>query len=464
MNNFNTTINAPLRNSLNLDKIDLKEKTPTINEKIVNLENKEDIISQIKSNTYKNKKVLGLEIDYVNNTFKRLQGAKSLNSGSDFNNFNMYGGRKRCIVDFTGHIKKFITSKDAVKNEMVMVYQPAFYYLRVPIITTKTDAGIRIDKEHIYVADKQYPGFKLHPAFYDKNGNEVKYILRAAFESCAYRTKNNTVELEDNQNIDLINDKLISTISAIPISGLKQNFSIDRARAMAKNNGEGWNISTLENVSVDQILMVIEYGTINIQKGFNLGCVQVDSAKGYNNASVTGSTLSLQNESGQAAFTTNKQDKIRVYTEQGKCAISYRGVENPYGNMWQFINGLTVTKGELKYNDKIINFKIPTNEDWIQAFGYDEDFDWVFLPISANFVNSSLLTIGDYMYAKNDDKTYNCVVGGCARAKTYGGLFCYGFEAAQHSGNYSARIMHTPTANSPVEKDNYQMWLKENNI
>jgi aspartate 1-decarboxylase len=66
------------------------------------------------------------------------------------------------------------------------------------------------------------------------------------------------------------------------------------------------------------------------------------------------------------------------------------------------------------------------------------------------------------MFAKNDSKTYNCVVGGAAHSKNYSGLFCYGLEASEHSRNYSARVVHIPEANSIIEKDNYQLWLISN--
>ena len=109
------------------------------------------VITQIISGTYNNPEIVGLEADYANKTFTRLQGAKGLTAGNDFDKFTMFGGRKRCIVDAQGNITRFLTDDDTIEtvaNQRVMVYQPAFYYLRVPLSTTKTANGFKINKEH----------------------------------------------------------------------------------------------------------------------------------------------------------------------------------------------------------------------------------------------------------------------------------------------------------------------------
>lgn len=74
-----------------------------------------------------------------------------------------------------------------------MVYQPKFYYLVCPVVYDRqeTGYGYHLRKANYYVSETQRAGFKLHPAFYDKNGNEVDYILMSAYEGCIYDTSAN---------------------------------------------------------------------------------------------------------------------------------------------------------------------------------------------------------------------------------------------------------------------------------
>ena len=44
------------------------------------------------------KSIIGLQVDYENRTFTRLESAFGLSAGSDFDKFEMFGGRKRCNV------------------------------------------------------------------------------------------------------------------------------------------------------------------------------------------------------------------------------------------------------------------------------------------------------------------------------------------------------------------------------
>lgn len=63
--------------------------------------------TQMASGTYTPVSAIGVEIDYDNRTVLRAQEAIGLLSGSDFDNYSMYGGRKRCIVNNNGEIVAF---------------------------------------------------------------------------------------------------------------------------------------------------------------------------------------------------------------------------------------------------------------------------------------------------------------------------------------------------------------------
>lgn len=424
----------------------------------------EDIIlTQIIAGTYQNNNIIGLEIDYVNKVFTRLQGAKNKTAGHDFDSYTMLGERKRCLVNEDGSIIRFLTASDTIEDiadKRIMVYQPPCYFMRVPLSTTTTANGIKINKEQIYLSDTKYAGFELHPIFKDKDGNEVKYILLPAYESGTLRANGEFVK-NDSQDINFSTDKLVSIVNTKPISGYTQNFTYDAAQQMAENNGEGWQLTDLRFESLHQMLMSIEYGSMNLQNTFDLGLSRVNISGEVNISSISGSTHSLLNESGRAESTTNiTNGATNVYNEEGKCAISYRGLENPYGNIWRFIGGVEVKSRVLSYNGEEIDFKLPTVPGWISAFGYDENYKWAFLPIECE--GNSSLPVGDYSHLTNNTTINSGLAGGLISSQDNCGPFYYGFNVTKANYHYrsdSARIMHIPTAGSAIELNNYRAWI-----
>ena len=421
------------------------------------------ILTQIIAGTYQNENIIGLEIDYINKTFTRLQGAKNKTPGSDFDKYTMLGGRKRCIVNENGTIERFLSASDTLSNiadKRIMVYQPQCYYMRLPISTTITANGTKINKEHIYLSDTKYAGFELHPIFKDKNGNAVKYVLLPAYESGTLRA-NGVFSKNDEQDINFATDKLVSIVNTKPISGYIQNFTYEAAEQMAHNNGEGWELTDLRFESLNQMLMSIEYGSMNLQDTFDLGLSRVSINGEINISSISGSTHNLLNTSGRAESTTNiTNGNTNVYEDEGRCAISYRGLENPYGNIWRFIGGVEVKNRVLSFNGEDIDFMLPTVPGWISAFGYDENHKWAFLPIECD--GNSILPVGDYAHLTASANINSGLAGGLINSQDYCGPFYYGFNVAKANYHYrsdSARVMYIPTAGSSIELNNYRAWI-----
>ena len=115
-----------------------------------------DIIAAlINSGSYNVEGAVGLQIDYTNKTFTRIQDAEGLVEGTAFNKYSMYGGRMRCNVANDGTITAFYGDanyREDGSNGQVMVYQPKFYYQRTPIIMNKLAQGNAIKKETIILS------------------------------------------------------------------------------------------------------------------------------------------------------------------------------------------------------------------------------------------------------------------------------------------------------------------------
>ena len=419
--------------------------------------------------------VLGITMDYKNKTCTRIAGAKNLTAGADFDKFSMYGGRKRCNVSDGGTINAYYGDEGYTEdgsNGQVMVYQPKFYYLVCPLEYDRqeTGYGYHLRKANYYVSETQRAGFKLHPAFYDKNGNEVDYILMSAYEGCIYDTSANAYMLNDEQVMDASKDKFSSIAGARPATGVSQNLTRPNIEQMAKNRGEGWHSFGIKTASMEQLLMIVELGMMNLQTAIGQGVVNLpwttgtDTTSSY--AGVTGSTASLGNGTGRATETTTYEGGVATKnTANGKTSICYRGVENFWGNIWKFAYGVNIwgngkMAGGMPYICSDFNYAEGKNTDnyegagftvtkangYISAMGYSTKYDWLFM--ASECLGNSSLPVGDYTYITENLNGYRIApLGGSWSYGSNAGGFCWAL-ANGVGGRYrtiGGRLVYVPT-------------------
>lgn len=427
---------------------------------------------------YTDSDILGLQVDFENKTFKRLAGAVGLSANSDFDKFTMYGGRKRCNVSDDGTITAYYGDENYAEdgsNGQVMVYQPAFYYKVVPLKLEKnTDSGIgyHLRKANYYVSSKPKTGFKLHPAFYDENGNAINYILFSADEGSMYDVSAEEY-VNDGTNTDTAieaGDLLCSVAGKKPISGLKKPLNKTNLEQMAQNRGSGWHLETIKAASANQLLMMIELGVMNSQTGIGQGVVSITGNTAYNCSSLTGSTTDLGNGTGQAAESVNEIGGTETtYNVNGKVSVSYRGIENPWGNIGKHIQGLNIwgdgsmcggqlyiannfTFNESKHSDnyKPVGFTLPNGNGYVSAMGYgSEEYDWLLVP--SEIGGTTALPVGDFHYAISNLNGYRIArLGGSWGSGTAAGGLCWDctYGVGTKSRNTGGRLIYVPTAKS----------------
>lgn len=428
---------------------------------------------------YTDSDILGLQVDFENKTFTRLAGAVGLSANSDFDKFTMYGGRKRCNVLDDGTIVAYYGDEGYVEdgsNGQVMVYQPAFYYKVVPLKLEKnSDSGIgyHLRKANYYVSSKPKTGFKLHPAFYDENGNAINYILFSADEGSMFDVSAGAY-VNDNVDESITyedGDLLCSVAGKKSISGLRKGLGTkSNLEQMAQNRGSGWHLETIKATSANQLLMIIELGTMNSQTGIGQGIVSIPDNKAYNCSSLTGSTAELGNSTGQATETVNEIGGTETTNNvNGKVSVTYRGVENPYGNIFKHIQGVNVwgdgsmcggqpyvannfTFNESKNSDNYegVGFTLPNANGYINAMGYGkEEYDWLLLP--SEIGGTSALPVGDFFYVTSDLNDYRIVLGGGSwNYGSFDGSFfgrC-GYNVGSRDRSAGGRLIYVPTAKS----------------
>lgn len=426
---------------------------------------------------YTDEDIAGLCVDYENKTFKRLAGAVNLSQGVDFNKFEMYGGRRRCNVLDDGTITAYYGDENYVEdgsNGQVMVFQPKFYYKVVPLKLEKnTDSGIgfHLRKANYYVSSKPKTGFKLHPAFYDENGNAINYILFSADEGSMYDV---SAKAYVNDNVDESityedGDLLCSVAGKKPISGLRQGIGTKaNLELMAQNRGSGWHLETIEVISANQLLMIIELGIMSTQNGIGRGVVSITGNTAYNCSSLTGSTADLGNATGQAVKTINEIGGTQtIETANGKVSVSYRGIENPWGNISKHIQGINIwgdgsmcggqlyvandfAFNESKHSDNYepVGFTLSNANGYIKAMGYgSEKYDWLFMP--SEIGGTSALPVGDYIYVALNLNGYRIIqLGGGCRSGDYAGGFYQiaNGTVGDRSRGAGGRLLYVPTA------------------
>lgn len=407
---------------------------------------------------YSDEDIFGVEVDFVNKKFTRLSGAVNRTPGAAFDSINAFGGRKRCNVADDGTVTAYYgdsgyttTGKNAAETPVqVMVEQPKFYYKVVPMVLEKGVKGMKIRKARYYVSDTLKPGFKVHPAFVE-NGNVNPYIYFAAFEGSLFDTSANTYILDDAQVADFAADKLSSIAGAKPAGGDTQNLTRANTRLLARNRGAGWEQAYAATAAASQLLMLIEYASFNMQTAIGRG--NTDQSSSAANIQYTGATVSLGNASGA------------VTNANGIQLISYRGEENFWGNIWGWVDGMNEENpdsfadgqvGTLYVADHGFVDETKANpykntgihpvygNGYVSAFGYSEEFDWLF--IAAEHNGSDVLPVGDYAWNSNSGWRV-AALGGCCHNGSNAGAFCWHLDnaASRRYWSVGGRLVYVPS-------------------
>lgn len=133
-----------------------------------------------------------------------------------------------------------------------------------------------------------------------------------------------------------------------------------------------------------------------------------------------------------------------------KNACIYRGIENPFGNVYQFLDGLNIQSNQpyICYDPTeyvVDKFTSPFNKlgytqlntagtwNWVKTMGYDENNQLVSLPIESGGSASTYITD---QYVTNTGNRI-ALVGGAFANATYAGFFLFAGYSASSNTNYN---------------------------
>lgn len=312
---------------------------------------------------------------------------------ADFNNHTIWGGMRRCNLSDAGVVNAYYGDATYVEdgtNGQVMVEIPKFYYKSSKVGTVIS----------WWISGVALTGYSVHPAFV-VDGVTKEKIYMSAYEG--YLASGN---------------KLAS------ISGVAPAVSADLPtfRGYAHNRGTGWEVNDFNTVCAIQLLYLIEYANFDSQTQIGRGVVDVSAAVN------TGATASLGNTSGKASGT------------DGQVSISYRGIENFWGNVWKWVDGINIKADRNPWianhdfaSDTFAHPYVDTGltngatDGYAINIGFGSGLDYGFLASDVT-AGSSSTYLCDYYYQATGNRA--ALFGGSWAAASKAGAFGWGLHAA----------------------------------
>jgi hypothetical protein len=373
-----------------------------------------------------------------------------------------------CLLSDSGVVNYYLKADDWTKKAdgtnsnldgtdgQVMVEIPKFYHK-----IDNPSSGVYQHK----ISLKAWAGFTEVPKFYI--GTYQAALNRTTLKLSS--VKNLTTTYRGGQN-EASWDELDNTLLGRPAT----NLSLISFRTYARNRGSNkWNVLPWRQEMLLYDLFIIEFATLNSQKSVNNN-LTVDGYKqgglgvgvtefydwtaynSYNPFIPCGQSDSLANNSGEVSYLVAGSG-VTVKIPR------YRGVENPFGHIWEWHDGVSIYHqtdlegGKSKFYtcDNPANFadETETNYDYRgdvpRTSGYlnsvTHDAKAIQIPKGVN--GSSVTYFCDYHYSAGEIGSWVALFrGGNADVGAYAGFACSyaSFSAAFAFASIGARLCFIP--------------------
>lgn len=163
-------------------------------------------------------------------------------------------------------------------------------------------------------------GFYVHPAFLTKSGKVKPYILVGAYKGY------------------ILNSQLRSISGVKPTVSQTISSFTDRARQGRNTGTNKHDITRMYERMALNLLFYFEFGTLDGQTACGQGWVTMSESN------TTGTTNSLGDRSGYVGDTN------------GKASIRWRGIEDYWGNVWEFVNGFMISDNGYHFTNDVAKF------------------------------------------------------------------------------------------------------------
>lgn len=255
---------------------------------------------------------------------------------------------KGCLLDDNGQVVEYLDPRDWTgqvrdgSRGQVMVEIPLHYR------KFETDGTIR----RVRISEQPLPGYHQVPQMYisayeavlDRTNLKLCSIVNMAEQ---YRGGNNNAEY----------DGTYRTFLGRPATQISRTNFRNYARKRNNSATAEWNCMTYDAQKTLYWLFAVEYATLNTQAAFNAELTAEGYRQGGLGAGVTtwdgtwsnfngyypfvpcGHTDTLGNSTGTVSYTAANDDSTITKTFD---VPRYRGIENPFGHLWQWTDGINV--------------------------------------------------------------------------------------------------------------------------
>ena len=281
------------------------------------------------------------------------------------------------------------------------------------------------------ISEVHQSGFVVHPAFaiggtlqYDQsvgmwhyfgNTDEKSVTYIGAYQASVYSASGAThidgLNLDDNgSRVDTATDTLASVSGKYPMVGLTR----DQFRTLASNKGEGWSQWAFWQLQAVKLLFFVEYGTFDGQAALANGNVSVSYPGSSSNQ-----TDSPHSVSGKSDTAGNGSGGVDSSTRD-TAWLSYRGIENFWGNAWQWCDGWNINDEQYYvchdpalFGDNTVTNYVAIGVPTPTSNGYIRDVQHETLgDVPADVSGNSSTAFADYQY--RDSGWRIALVGGSA--------------------------------------------------
>lgn len=283
-------------------------------------------------------------------------------------------------------------------------------YVRKDVDTTKYDA---------MVSKEKLPGFYLPALFWDfENEKELPYVWIGKYKATL---SDDGLRLESKPG----KKPLVSK-------------NIVQFRGLAKANGKGYQINDIHAIDLIQTLFRIEFRTMHSQ------AVHPGFTSGNTESATTGGTDELVASSGAMGTSGSHQ-------------FNYRGIEDPWGNAYEFIDGVNINDFQTwvcrdaeKYTSNVfaspyekLGYVNLGENSWVKAMGYDDNLPFAEFPTEGG--GGTATYYADHYYQAVGQRV--ALFGGAWSAGSNAGLSLWALNngSSNAASSIGARLLKKPS-------------------
>ncbi|MGL6099256.1 MAG: hypothetical protein ACRC0G_06510 [Fusobacteriaceae bacterium] len=265
-------------------------------------------------------------------------------------------------------------------------------------------------------------GYEIFPTFLREDGSIRDYVLYGAFKGA------------------IVEEQLRSIKGYLPA----HTKTIGQFRDLARQGRNAtFNIETISIVSMVQLLYKVAFQDLNSQSALGKGWTEKSAS------ATTGGTMELGNRSGYLGVNGNQ--------------ISLFGIEDFYGSIWSFVDGLLITDTGYNVTNNVANFGDIAKHVLVPATplmgetanagsdGYFKTIEKIsgahkYMNIPNAVGSTSSTNYTDYFASHRKSQTNICRFGDYWDSRAGAGAFCFGLYAVASGADskISARLVVLP--------------------